>query len=137
MKFEKSPKSTHPTVYTLHKTLCTQQIVPHAADRCAVILVPAFWGNSPRNKDEGRLLFILYRYIFFDPDIQIIKTSNYILYSTVEQQSWAMWTCTACFALCNTIVLYLFPDFRVAPTQSERAELLPRVAQSQKGRPER
>ena len=55
----KSPKSTHPTVYTLHKTLCTQQIVPHAADRCAVILVPAFWGKSPRNKDEGSLLFIL------------------------------------------------------------------------------
>ena len=50
---------------TLHKTLCTQQIVPHAADRCAVILVPAFWGNSPRNKEEGRLLFILYRHIFF------------------------------------------------------------------------
>ena len=40
--------------------LRTQQIVPHAADRCAVILVPAFWGNSPRNKDKGRLLFILY-----------------------------------------------------------------------------
>ena len=61
----KSPKSTHPTVYTLHKTLCPPKIVPHAADRCAVILVPAFWGKSPRNKDEGSLLFILYTYIFF------------------------------------------------------------------------
>ena len=65
IKFLKSPKSTHPTVYTLHKTLCTQQLVPHAADRCAVILFPAFWGNNPWNKDEGRLLFILYWYIFF------------------------------------------------------------------------
>ena len=63
IKFLKSPKSTHPTVYTLHKTLCTQQLVPHAADRCAVILFPAFWGNNPWNKDEGRLLFILYLYI--------------------------------------------------------------------------
>ena len=52
-------------MYTLHKTLCPPKIVPHAADRCAVILVPAFWGKSPRNKDEGSLLFILYTYIFF------------------------------------------------------------------------
>ena len=35
-------------------------------DRCTVILFPAFWGNSPWNKDEGRLLFILYKYIFYD-----------------------------------------------------------------------
>ena len=38
--------------YSLHPT----KIVPHAADRCAVILVPAFWGNSPLNKDKGELL---------------------------------------------------------------------------------
>ena len=50
-------------MYTLHQTLCTPQIVPHAADRCTLILVPAFWGDRPRNKDERRLLFILYKYI--------------------------------------------------------------------------
>ena len=52
-------------MYTLHKTVCTQQIVSHAADRCAVILVPAFNGKCRRNEDEEILLCILYRYIFF------------------------------------------------------------------------
>ena len=64
-KIEKCPKSTHPTVYTLHtahKTLCTQQIVPHIADRCAVILVPpAFWEQRRREV----AFYILYIYILW------------------------------------------------------------------------
>ena len=62
--FSLNPKSTHPTVYTLHKTHYTQQIVPNAANRCAVILVPAFQGTSLRNEDGEILLCILERYIF-------------------------------------------------------------------------
>ena len=73
-KIEKCPKSTHPTVYTLHtahKTLCTQQIVPHIADRCAVILVPpAFWEQRRREV----AFYILYTEYIYSL-VQIVITS--------------------------------------------------------------
>ena len=75
---KKGPKSTHPTVYTciILSTPYKNTVVHHAADRCAVILIPAFWGNSPRNKDEGELLLIYIVIYSLVSPVQFTRSQN-------------------------------------------------------------